>query len=531
MSKEKISQATLSRAAAYIRESTEEQDKGYSPDNQKETILRYARQNGIEVVEWYKDLFTGRSAEKRIDFQRMIADAMMKKFDVILIFHSSRFARNVEESQQYKKLLRNKLGINVVSVTQNFGDPDDPGSFLNEGINELFDEHVSRNIGFWVGTSLMAKRQKGYQLGNPPLGYYKKKIGYDKERDRVMYEGVWRVETDEAKLVNQIFNLYIGGNMSFADIAAELNKNGGKTKHGHPFTYSSIKDTLNNRSYLGYTYSPRRNYPELRAKHKPIITEELFNKAQEVLNDRRRSKGRSTAKHRFYFLQSLVFCYGCYKHLKGKENNPSARLLPKMYCVTQPSDGKEYYSYACKYRRENHSCKQKSVKCETIDDEVSTYLEGFTLPKDVIEDTISQVREMIQSAKKTPDMVGRIKRLEEKKKKIEFIFTNTSELSEEQYLGKLEEVNIELNKYSQFDRVASNARREEEFIKKTERLLGDFKSLWDTFDKVERRRWAMMTLRRVWVKDGKVYAIEPQEEYKPLFVAHREVLGRAGSNP
>lgn len=48
----------------YIRESTEEQDKGFSPDNQKRTIEDYAAKHNIKITEWYKDLVTGTKTYK-----------------------------------------------------------------------------------------------------------------------------------------------------------------------------------------------------------------------------------------------------------------------------------------------------------------------------------------------------------------------------------------------------------------------------------------------------------------------------------
>jgi Resolvase, N terminal domain len=53
------------RAVAYIRESTEEQGRGYSPDGQRQAIARYADEHGLELVEEYLDFETGREADKR----------------------------------------------------------------------------------------------------------------------------------------------------------------------------------------------------------------------------------------------------------------------------------------------------------------------------------------------------------------------------------------------------------------------------------------------------------------------------------
>ena len=58
---------------------------------------------------------------------------MAGRFDCVLVFHSSRFARNTIEAKRYKKLLREELGIDVVSVTQPLGgNADDPAAFLAE---------------------------------------------------------------------------------------------------------------------------------------------------------------------------------------------------------------------------------------------------------------------------------------------------------------------------------------------------------------------------------------------------------------
>ena len=82
----------------------------------------------------YKDLISGTNALKRDSFQRMIEDAQDHKFEVVLVFHTSRFARNVKEARHYKDLLRSKLGIDVISISQNFGDFNDPESAVSRAV-------------------------------------------------------------------------------------------------------------------------------------------------------------------------------------------------------------------------------------------------------------------------------------------------------------------------------------------------------------------------------------------------------------
>jgi site-specific DNA recombinase len=125
-----------------VRESTEEQGKGFSPDAQREAIRRFADENELELVDDYTDFHSGwKQADGRPEFQRLMADAAERRFDVVLVYHTSRFARNQAEARRYKALLRDRLGIRVVSVTQPIGDdPSDPSFFLAESIHEMFDE-------------------------------------------------------------------------------------------------------------------------------------------------------------------------------------------------------------------------------------------------------------------------------------------------------------------------------------------------------------------------------------------------------
>lgn len=126
-------------AVAYIRESTEEQGEGFSPDAQRQAITTFAAENALELIGEYCDFHSGwRKSEARPEFQRLMADAADGRFDVVLVYHTSRFARNQVEARRYKQLLREQLGIRVVSVTQPMGeDHTDPSAFLAESIHEM----------------------------------------------------------------------------------------------------------------------------------------------------------------------------------------------------------------------------------------------------------------------------------------------------------------------------------------------------------------------------------------------------------
>lgn len=515
----------------YVRESTKDQDKGFSPKNQEDRIKEYAATHNIELVRGYKDLLSGKYADNRDDFQEMIAAAMQKKFDVVLVYHTSRFARNIKEARHYKELLRKKLGIDVLSVTQQFGDWNDPSAFLNEGINELFDEHQSRVISFWVRENLLAKRMQGKEISNPPFGYFKKQIGYDEEKQRPIYRLEWLVHPTESKWVKKMFQLYATGNYSFPDIAKHLNSHGVITKLGNPFSRSSIKDLLKNRSYLGYVTSPRRGLPEIKGKHPPLVSQPVFDQVQDKIKKRRKNIGRPPIQHRVYLLQDLVFCYPCKTRHNKNEGKHHDVLTPKMYCHTHTYKGKEASTYDCKFRKDTGQCKQPSVPCTIIDTQVMEFMEGFHLPADIREMVLEKMKLAFKQTTQSKDKnVKRIAQLEKQKERLNFQFKHTDELTEETYLQELNTINADLARYQGFKPTTNRQAAEAAYLKKTDEFLRDFKKLWSSsLGAAERRAWIQMTIKQVWVQNKKVVAIEPHDDFKALFSLLQKVGGQAPS--
>ena len=87
------------RVAAYARvsSSSEDQLNSFAAQNAYYTELITSNPEW-EFVDVYADKgITGTSAEKRDDFQRLLADCRRGRIDRILVKSSSRFARNAKE--------------------------------------------------------------------------------------------------------------------------------------------------------------------------------------------------------------------------------------------------------------------------------------------------------------------------------------------------------------------------------------------------------------------------------------------------
>jgi len=106
------------RAEGYIRDSTLDQRDGYGPELQRRAVHTFAESYGLVLGDaWYTDFITGTSTLKRSGFRKAIEDAQVDRFDVLLVYHTSRFARNRADAIRYKEDIR-KLGKVVLSVSQ-----------------------------------------------------------------------------------------------------------------------------------------------------------------------------------------------------------------------------------------------------------------------------------------------------------------------------------------------------------------------------------------------------------------------------
>ena len=325
----------MKTAAVYLRVSTGDQLE-HSPDSQLREIKNYAAKHNIIIDS--KHIYTdagisGRNAKKRPAFQKMIAAAKSKPspFDTVLIWKYSRFARNQEESILYKSLLRKECNVEVISITEETGD--NMFGPLIERIIEWMDEFYSIRLSEEVRTKMTFVAEKGKVQTTPPFGY-KKKPGQPME-----------IAPDEADWVRYIFTEFVKGK-SMLSIAKDLNAHGVRTHRGNQFENRTIEYILNNPMYIGYVrWTPtgktlgKRIFDSedtiiVKGDFEPIISENLFNQAAEVLLQRKRSRKKyaKPADVKKHWLSGLVHCgncggtltyspkndgFQCYKYAKG----------------------------------------------------------------------------------------------------------------------------------------------------------------------------------------------------------------------
>ncbi len=305
----------LRYAYGYVRVSTDKQEE-LSPDSQEKLLRDYAKSNNIILLEVFFEIgISGRKADKRPEFQRMISLAKSSEHpvDVILVWKFSRFARNQEESIVYKSLLKKQHNVDVVSISEPL--IEGPFGSLIERIIEWMDEYYSIRLSGEVLRGMKEKALKeGYQMV-PPLGYQATGCG----RPFIINE-------EEFKIVNYMADQFDNKNADFTKIARNINSMGYKTRRGNPFESRSVERILTNPFYYGLVVW---NGVSFTGRHEVRFTKERFDMRMDKIQKQFKPHKRRDISSCRHWLSGLLKCGSCGASLSY---NGSNRTSPGFQC-------------------------------------------------------------------------------------------------------------------------------------------------------------------------------------------------------
>lgn len=306
-------------AVIYARYSDKSQTEE-SIEGQLKECYRYAAANGYNVIEEYIDRALTGTSDNRLRFQQMIDDSYKKQFQYILVYQLDRFARNRYDSAHYKNILK-KNGVRVLSARENISD--DASGILMESVLEGMAEYYSVELGQKITRGLDLNGEKGFSTGgNIALGYKTVRINPEDENSKKIYV----VDEETAPLVRRIFQMYADG-MSVTEITTQMNAEGHRTSRGAPFNKNSLRKMLQNKRYIGiYTYKGKES-PD---KIPRIISDELFEKVAEILDNNRKAPARAKAKVE-YLLTTKLFCGHCKEMMTGFSGTAKSQKVYRYY--------------------------------------------------------------------------------------------------------------------------------------------------------------------------------------------------------
>ena len=406
------------KIAAYCRVSTEKEAQIDSLEKQIEFFNEFTKKNGYELYKLYADEgISGKQIKHRKQFQQMMQDAKAKKFDKVVVKDVSRFARNTVDLLQSVRELKS-YGVQVDFL--NNGEVMEGGSEFILTILGAMAQQESANMSKRVKFGKDITAQKG-RVPNLVFGYDK----MPNERYTL------KINEEEAKIVKEIFESYVYKGMGTTKIAWELNDRGIRTKKTKSkLVQTSIVRMLKNPIYTGrvtnkksevtdFITGTRKDLPEeewivVERPEMRIISDELFNRAQEILAQRSNEfKLNNKREKTEYVFSTLIYCKHC---------GYSFRRIRRKYT----EEGKEYIRWVCSGRNSmgvNH-CPNTTV----IDEE-----ELLNAIKEYLKSIISNKKNFMKAVEKEFEKITALR--------------ENNERSEESLLKEIEKVTVKKQKY------------------------------------------------------------------------------------
>lgn len=306
------------KCALYVRTSTTEQKDSL------ELQARY-KNNSFEIDKIYAEEVSGRDILKRPKQIQLLNDCGIevtsiqkqaiftinnKKplYDCIIVSNTSRWGRNVVQVKQIVEALHKKNVKLWFDDLSKFSDSKD----LSLTLDMLFvlDENYSQTISQKVKSAMDKRKKEGYILTNGRL------IGYDKTEEGFL------VKNNDSNMVKSIFEDYVYNNLSVRNLAEK-----------YEISTSTITTLLKNIKYAGFmAYGIKEHgwdFSKLEIvktdKIEPIITEDLFWKAQEVRRSRSRvvegsksTRNKVGVNNNTHALSGKIVCGDCGKNFHYK---------------------------------------------------------------------------------------------------------------------------------------------------------------------------------------------------------------------
>lgn len=282
------------RVTFYARVSSEKDNQLNSLDNQiayyKDLITK--NQNWTYVDGYIDEGISGITTKKRENFNAMISDGKLGKFDYIITKEITRFARNTLDSIMYtRQLLQYGVAVFFQSDNINTIEPDaELRLTIMSGIAQDESRKLSTRIKFGHAQSI----KRGVVMGNSNI------FGYKKDNGKLV------VDSEQAAFVQELFEKYATNEYSMKELEDYFWNKGYRNTKGNIISHSTMSNIIKNPKYKGYYVGGKVEIIDMFTKKQKfipkdewimykdeegetvpqIISEELWNKANNVLESR-----------------------------------------------------------------------------------------------------------------------------------------------------------------------------------------------------------------------------------------------------
>ena len=308
----------MTRVCLYLRISTDEDHQPTSLGTQRERLERYCQAMGDwHIVHAFEDQASGASLE-RPGLTQALGLARERRFDLLLVYRVDRLSRKVRQLAGLAEEL-DRLGIVLRSATEPFDTGSPAGRMMLQMLG-VFAEFEHATIVDRVTAGLERRVREGrWMSGRTPYGYTR--------ADRLLV-----LDPVKAPVVRRIFQLYAEGQLGTTAIARVLDAEGAPAPRKQGWSPNALQLILANPAYRGLI---RWNGSLFEGVHEPLVDDELFERAQEILRRRREDASLRRGNPSDFLLSGLVRCHHCGRAYVGTSAHGRSNRYTYYACSTR----------------------------------------------------------------------------------------------------------------------------------------------------------------------------------------------------
>ena len=331
----------------YARKSSESEDRQVlSIDSQVDELKELAKRNGIKIADIKTEAHSAKAPGRPV-LNQLLEDIETNKAQGIIVWNPDRLSRNSVDIGKIIYLFDLKKLIEVVTPSQIFRNTPNDKFLLGLLCGQAKLENDNKSIN--VKRGLKAKAERGIYPAPAPLGYL---------NDRYAERGNKTIVSDPERfeLVRKIFELMLSGNYTPPQILKIANNDWDfRTPQGNKLCRSSIYYILTRPFYYGFFEYPIGSNNWYKGIHKPMITEEEYDRIQILLG----RKGKPRSKNHIFAFTGMIKCGECGAMITAEEK------------IKRCKNGNihHYIYYHCT-KHKNQNCVQKCIEVKELERQI-----------------------------------------------------------------------------------------------------------------------------------------------------------------
>lgn len=369
----------------YKRKSSDSEDKQILSLDSQDRVIRenIAQFSSFNIIANFEESMSAK-APGRPKFNQMCEKLESGEAQNILCWQLNRLARNPVDGGRIIWLVQN-YGVKIITPTKTYDANDVLLMYVEFAMSNQFITDLKKSTKRGLDDKLRA----GIAPILAPVGYI---------NDITKKQGLRDILPDSQRfeLVRKMWDLLLSGMYSpihILDIAT--NQWGLRNKNGKPISRTRIYDLFSN---LFYTGQFEYNGQIYQGAHKPMITPDEFDRAQQILG--KKGKPRMIG-HQFAYTRLMKcvcgsgitaheryrkVCPGCHHKYNSQKNE---------YCPKCKMEAPEKTWYICYYhcsKKYNPQCKQPYITEKDLESQIDQILESIYIPQEFIDWTLKHIR-------------------------------------------------------------------------------------------------------------------------------------------